>query len=378
MGSAAGRVDTGLARSPVEAAPTGRRLVVWALVGVLVASAWAGLWVRSEGHPVALVGPGNQGPAWPLLEREIGFDLGWDMAGHDGGMFYAVARSPLHPERAVRWLDVPAYRERRILFPLVAGLLAPGGGMPLVYAMLAVSLLGVGLGTAAVASLPRRRRRWLPIVVALTPGVLASVLVGLSDALVVGLILAAFACSYRQRWGWMLVALVLAVLTRETALLAVAGLACAPGMARRVRVATVVLPTVALASWMAWLHVVLPRSGDPKAAEQFTWPLMGWIGAEPSALFLGGCSALVLALALRRLRAADRHVGVFVGITLAMSVVLSADVTDLWVNASRIVAPALPLALWIVFGERAMPELAADPVVDAAAQAARHPQLVGS
>jgi len=101
-------------------------------------------------------------------------------------------------------------------------------------------------------------------------------------------------------------------------------------------------------AWMGWLHVVLPRATGPsKATGVFAWPLAGWVGADGPALALGSLSAAVLVLALTRLRSDDRHVGVFLALTLAMSTVLSSEVTGSWVDASRLAAPAIPLAVWL-------------------------------
>jgi hypothetical protein len=332
-------------REPSPGLP--RQMAHYAAIGIAIMSLWAGLWVQGQGHPIALLGPGTKTLAWPLLDEEIGVDIGWRIVGHDGGTFYVQARSPFDFDRSEQYLDYPAYRHRRILFPLVAGTLAPGGGLPLVYTMLAISLAGVGLACAACAALPGRPV-WLPVAVALTPGVAVSVMVGLCDALMTGLVLAAFAASYHRRWRAVVVLAVLATMTRESSLIAAGALLLTPGMPRRVRVLVVAAPVAVLGAWMLWIdHAV--EGGDDHATNQFALPFVDWVDADRVTLLMGLASMAVMGLGARRLRRPDRAVQAFLLVTLLMSAMLSREVVISWVNTSRVMAPALTLGLWALF-----------------------------
>ena len=83
----------------------------WHVVGLIALAYIALTLARYGGDPMkfALVGtrydPGLQGGTW----------------GYDGQFAYQIARDPLG---ASRFLDVPAYRYQRILYPLIAWALA--------------------------------------------------------------------------------------------------------------------------------------------------------------------------------------------------------------------------------------------------------------
>ena len=75
--------------------------------------------------------------------------------GHDGKFFFVQANDPLvlNPEENASVLDRPLYRSQRMLYPLIAGgfgLLHPDG---IVWALIAVNILAMGLGTLATGRL---------------------------------------------------------------------------------------------------------------------------------------------------------------------------------------------------------------------------------
>src|SRR5690606_33021270 len=137
------------------------------------------------------------------------------------------------------------------LLPAVAGALAPDGGYPLVYALLAVSLAGVALGAWSVSRFPGAPP-WLPLVVGATPGVGVALALTLSDALATGLVLATLAAAFARRWGLVIIGLPAAALPRETLVLVGLGLALTPGLDLRRRLALVAVPSVVLAAWVGW------------------------------------------------------------------------------------------------------------------------------
>lgn len=318
------------------------------LAAVALAALWPLAWARSNGGVDALLGAGADGPARPLLDHEVPGAVRFAGLGHDGQQYYVIARHPISPAASADLLDSPAYRYRRILFPALAGALAPDGGRALVWSLLAVSLAGVALGASATTRLPGAPR-WLPLAVGLSPGVGVACALSLADALATGLALAAVAAAVRRRWAWMLVALVAAALTRETLLLVALGLACGPGMGRRLRVATVAAPAVALGAWALWSTEQIGRSAA-EGAGQVSLPLLGWLTSTSRAPGLALGLGLIVLVGLGAVRAWDRHRGVSVVLALhaALLLCLADDVTGSWVNTTRVAAPVTALAVWAV------------------------------
>jgi hypothetical protein len=224
--------------------------------------------------------------------------------------------------------------------------LAPHGGRALIVAFAAIGLLSVAVSAASLRALPRAPS-WLPLVVVITPGMIASLMLGLSDSLALALTLLAFAAATRQRWTVMVVAVVLAALTKETAILAAPALALVAGMPARTRVAVLVAPAVVLIGWITWVNNALNAS--PSTASQFARPLSGWINSTDTAtgLILGLLLAVTMAVGAWRARDA-RHVRVYLLVLLGLMAVLGPSVTESWINTSRSVVAGLPLATWAI------------------------------
>ena len=326
------------------------RLGVAGLAGltVVVCLLWPLAWVRTNGGMTALIGAGVDGPSRPLVQREVPGAVAFAGLGHDGQQFYAIARHPLNPAAGRPFLDAPAYRYRRILFPALAGALAPHGGRRLVFAFLGVSLLGVALGAWALQRLPGGPW-WLPLTLVANPGVGVAVCLSLADALGTGLVLAAFAASVRRRWGFMLLALVAASLTRETLVIAALALTLTPSLPRRWRPIIATAPILALGAWSTWSALIM-HVAPLRGADQLTYPLVGWLqaGGSTTALMLGLGSTVVLGLAARRARPDEPHVRTVLGATAALMLCLGPAVTTSWINTTRVSAPVLGLALWVL------------------------------
>jgi hypothetical protein len=322
------------------------------LAAVALASLWPLAWGRSNGGVASLVGVGVDGLTRPLIDDELPEAVIFPGTGHDGQQFYAIARHPFEPRAARDLLDSPAYRYRRILFPAVAGVLAPSGGRSLVIAMLGVSMIGVVLAAWALSRLPGSPV-WLPVVVGMTPGVGVSLSLSLADALATGLALAAVAASTSRRWGWMTAALIGAVLTRETLILVAVGLAFAPGMTRRWRVVTLASPALLAGAWALWSTNALGTGMAEGAGQQLALPLAGWVQSTSSAagLVIGLGTTLVLGLATWhtfRTGPPDRGIAIVLGLHTLLMLCLADDVTTSWINTTRVAAPVFPLAVWAI------------------------------
>jgi hypothetical protein len=326
----------------------------WPMIAaaVAVAAVWAGMYVAGYGSFDALLGVGPQGPSRALIEAEIeDLALTHDV-GHDGQQFYVIARHPFDPQAVGDAVEPVAYRYRRILFPLIGTIFAPDGGRPLIAVFLIQSLVGVALGAWALSRLPRAPS-WLPVTIALTPGVVAAVGRSLSDALAAGLGLVAVTLATERRWTTMILVLVAAALTRETLLLVAAGLVFTPGMPWRIRIATLAIPGLAFATWSTWVSWAAGSPPTKGGFEQFALPMVGWMSPHvgPIDLALGLAAIGLLAAAAWRARRELPHVAVICGLGALLLVCLSDRVTFCWINSMRPVAPMMPLAVWVLFRE---------------------------
>ena len=81
-----------------------------------------------------------------------------------------MARAPFRPREVAQFLNDPAYRYRRILYSAGAWALAPHGGNALLVALVILGLVGVAVAATSISVLPRAPA-WLPLIVAVTPGV---------------------------------------------------------------------------------------------------------------------------------------------------------------------------------------------------------------
>jgi hypothetical protein len=325
-----------------------RRAVLWGCAAGALALVWPAMAVvHAGGQPSVLIGTGAKGPSLQLLEREVPDLVGYGNAGHDGQQFYAVARHPFEPELSAPDLANPAYRYRRIGFSFLGWVLAPHGGLRLILALAGIGVASVAAAGALLSRFPGAPR-WLPLTAAVSPGVAASLLLTLADALVLALILGALAAGWHRRWPVVVGLLVAAVLTRETAMLATIALALTPGMPLRWRAATVALPGIALAGWSLWTAHALGVAVSDGSPNQLAFPLSGWLHSSDSAegLFLG--LLLMVVTFLGAVRATWPPVRWYLGLTGVLMLVLADAVTASWVNTSRVAIATLPLAAWAI------------------------------
>jgi hypothetical protein len=142
--------------------------------------------------------------------------------GYDGQWYFYIAHDPLlrapDPER---FLDLPAYRYGRILYPALAWAVALGQPAVLPWSMLFVNLLAVLVGAIACLDLLRQlgTSRWLVLAYAFSPPMLIGVSAMLTEPTSIALVTVGVALALRGRhWpaGW---ALALAVLAREPSML---------------------------------------------------------------------------------------------------------------------------------------------------------------
>ena len=141
-----------------------------------------------------------------------------DPRGYDGQYAYFLAQDPAN---ARYYMDYPAYRYTRIVYPLLARVAALGQPALVPYALLAVNLLAVPLGTLALATWLRRRQLspWLALLYGLSPGIFIATAGDLTEPLAYAFVIfALYLLERRSRRSFLAacVCFALAALTRET------------------------------------------------------------------------------------------------------------------------------------------------------------------
>jgi hypothetical protein len=202
--------------------------------------------------------------------------------GYDGQFALVVALDPA-PEHARLKLDVPAYRYQRILYPLLARVLALGRPEWIPWALIAVNLVAHTLGTFAVCAI--LRSHGVSLRYALGYGLWIGLVVGvgfdLNEPLALALLAAAWLARTRGHPGWSAAAAGLALFAKETSMLLWAGWILSDGIVRdrRAWAAPMALAGVPFAAWQVWLHVTFGATGLASGGAQaspFEWiPFMG-------------------------------------------------------------------------------------------------------
>lgn len=271
------------------------------MVGTLLALGLLLLDVRASGDGVLRpIRAGATGPAAEVVAGDFPDRALPEGIGLDGQQFYAMARSPMHPDEVAGSLDSPRYRYQRPLYPVLAWLLHPTGGGPgLVWALVAVSLLGLLLGGLALGALSDvlRGPPWLALLYPLLPGAMWSLTTSVADGLAVALSLVVVVAVLRERSGLAVLAAVAAVLTRETTILVPVAIFLA--RRRREDLPLLVVPAAALAAWLLIVRLGVPEGGV--RPEGLVLPLTGLLDAVRDRWLHGkelvGMAATVSALA---------------------------------------------------------------------------------
>jgi hypothetical protein len=187
--------------------------------------------------------------------------------GYDGQFYYVLAAHPEIDHHVREAFAGAQYRVQRIAYPALAAVTSLGSSSVLPWSLLAVNLLAA-VGLTLVSGWWLRsigRSAWWALAIGLAPGVLLCLLRDLTDVVGLAALLAGLAWWSAGRWRLAAAALAVAVLSRETALLALAAIGY-DALRRR-------------------------RAGDP--AHGWQWvvgvPLLAFIGWETYAtLRLGG------------------------------------------------------------------------------------------
>jgi hypothetical protein len=241
-------------------------VVVFCLIYVL------GVLVSTSGDPLAFA----------LLGTRFSEGDPHGTEGYDGQFAYQIALRPL---AAAPYLDVPAYRYQRILYPMLARLLALGRPGLIPWALIGVNVAAIGFGTWATERLlvDLGASRWYALVYGLYAAQLLALRDDLNEPLAQALVMWAMLAWARERRWLAVVAFGLAALAKETALVFLAAYLLY-ALQRRAWRWTIALgmgaiPFVAyqLLLW-SWLGEFGVGSGGAGATPFSLLPLGGWLG----------------------------------------------------------------------------------------------------
>lgn len=220
--------------------------------------------------------------------HEAGAYVHSDPGSYDGNYYAQIATDPtLRTPELRSAIDDLGYRARRILLPVLAWTVAGGDPAGAIRAFAWLNIL-VWLGLAALLwrLFPvedwRGTIAWTGLLFA--TGSLLNVRLALPDLAALALTAAAVCAWERRRPGRAAVALALAALARETALLgAVAFLprAIERGRSRWSGVPAAMLAALPLGCWLIYVRVVVGSSGA--GLNNFNWPLVG-LGKKTAAI----------------------------------------------------------------------------------------------
>jgi len=276
--------------------------VFWFSVGLLLGVSA----IAAQGAPNAasLLRVGSRNPLIAQIEHELGPVHPRDETGHDGQLFYLIARDPLNAFGTAQRLaefdnNPPRYRYRRILYPLLAGGFGHFSGRQTLVGMILLTVVGLGLAAVATADLAHglNVRGGVVLVAILNLGLLLSVMLLTSDALALGFALGGLALTGRRRTAAALIAFALAVLTKEVYAVVPLAVAGVNLWRRCLRDALVVsmslLPWVA---WTAWVWARVPYV--PVTANNLGVPFGGVLESVPRwpALYAANGAQIVVAV----------------------------------------------------------------------------------
>lgn len=229
-------------------------------------------------NPTAAFRIGDRLPLSPRLDPDQTVRFPGEL-GYDGQFYLTIALDPLlRDPGSLAALDVPRYRYRRILFPVLAWALGGGRARCIPWALLAVlvaSFAGLALTLGRLARLRRCNGPAELMALALV-GAWVCLFLGTAGLLSTFLVAQAL-LGYELRQGrraW--AGLALAGLARETSLLLLPAFVFAAGRrsGRRAALATATAAAPALA-WNLWVLSRIPAGNPVGVAGRVTWPFFG-------------------------------------------------------------------------------------------------------
>lgn len=206
--------------------------------------------------------------------------------GYDGQFYYRLALDPGTRERTDFGitLDMPAYRQQRIVYPALAWALAGGDAARIPLALIVVNVLGLGLIGAIGAGLARsagRHALW-GMIFPLYPGFLVTLSRDLTEIVAATFLLGGLLLLRRARGASGAAAFLVAVFSRETTVIASASAALMRFAIRPAAVMRWVPFAAPVVAFVAWQALLTQRWGQPPVSEgagSLDPPILGLLAA---------------------------------------------------------------------------------------------------
>ena len=232
----------------------------------------AGVLIQTKGDPMVFALLGTRFSESDPLGTE----------GYDGQFAYQIG---VNPAGAAPYIDVPAYRYQRILYPLLARLLAFGQQTWIPWTLIIVNIIAIAGGTWLVEELLTdfRVSRWYALTYGLYGGQFLALRTDMNEPLAYTLVVAAIWAWGKDRRVWAIVAFSLAALTKETTLIFLAAYMLYTLHARQWRwfvglgLAAIPFMIYQVFLWQ-WLGAWGVGSGGAGATPFSLLPLGGWLG----------------------------------------------------------------------------------------------------
>ena len=138
--------------------------------------------------------------------------------GYDGQFYYQIARDPFH---ASQFLDHPAYRYQRIVYPLLVAILSVGQANLIPFMLLLVNFLAIVGGTELIARMLAQQKLspWFSLAFGLYFGQATAFIFDTTEPFTYFLVCLGLFLMMRKRPTGAALMMGLAVLSRETAIL---------------------------------------------------------------------------------------------------------------------------------------------------------------
>lgn len=211
--------------------------------------------------------------------------------GYDGQFAYYIATSPA-PHAVSQRLDVPAYRYQRILYPLLARLLAFGQEDVIPWTLIGVNLMAHMVGASFLCRyliFKGIAARYL-LIYGLWVGLLVGIGADLYEPLAFSLVVAGWTLKERGKDGWGYLFLGLALFAKETSLPFWLAAAISDTVRKRgfKDLGIAYSPAAAFAIWQGWLWLQFGQMGlisGGANATPFEWlPYAGFFKIAGSSL----------------------------------------------------------------------------------------------
>lgn len=243
--------------------------------------------------------------------------------GYDGQQFLTIALDPgLGNPDSVAALDHPAYRYRRILYPLLGYCVGVGNPQWIPWALVAINMVAIAVCTGLMGLLlPVASPRWRALWTLVIPGIWMIFSLSTADLLASVWGLGALLSLQRRRWGWLAFCFACGLLTRETLLILwLAVVLTVWKRPHRSAIAALGVSVVPLVGWLGYIHWRQLPGGS--GSGNFGWPLVG-LGEKFQALISNGVTS------------SNLYEGFLWGLLIMALAIL------LWVRGRAIFTPAL-------------------------------------